>query len=121
MIEGVIAVKRIYLYRGICDMRRSFDRLAVMVQERFERDPLSGDVFVFLSRNASRLKALYWDRDGYVLWYKRLERGQFVVPGGEGIQIDRAAWVHMLEGIDVKVVKRHPRYSLPTRKSANKA
>jgi transposase len=101
---------RIFLYRGICDMRRSFDRLAGMVEDRLERDPLSGDVFVFINRDASRLKALYWDRDGYALWYKRLEEGRFMIPGGEGMEIDRTAWVHMLEGMDVKVLRRQPRY-----------
>jgi transposase len=102
--------RRIYVYRGVCDMRRSFDRLAEMVTGQIERDPLSGDVYVFVNRDTSRLKALYWDKDGYVLWYKRLEEGQFKLPGGEGIEIDRTAWVHMLEGIEAKVVKRQRRY-----------
>jgi transposase len=110
MIEGIIASRRIYLYRGICDMRRSFDRLARMVDEQLERDPLSGDVYIFINRDASRLKALYWDRDGYALWYKRLEQGQFKIPGGESLEIDRTAWVHMIEGVEVKVLKRHKRY-----------
>jgi transposase len=110
MIEGVIAVRRIFLYRGICDMRRSFDRLARMVDEQLQHDPLSGDVYVFINRDSRRLKALYWDQDGYVLWYKRLEQGQFIIPGGDGIEIDRTAWVHMLEGIDVQVTRRQPRY-----------
>jgi len=57
-----------------------------------------------------RVKALYWDKDGYVLWYKRLEQGQFIIPGGEGIEIDRTEWMHMLEGMDVKIMKRQPRY-----------
>lgn len=113
MIDSVIAARRIYLYRGICDMRRSFDRLARMVDEQLQQEPLSGDVFVFLNRDSSRLKALYWDRDGYVLWYKRLEQGQFMMPGGEGVEIDRAAWVHMLEGMDVQVVNHRPRYNIP--------
>ena len=110
MIEGVIAARKIYLYRGICDMRRSFDRLARMVDEQLQQDPLNGDVFVFINRDSSRVKALYWDKDGYVLWYKRLEQGQFMIPGGEGIEIDRASWMHMLEGIEVKIIKRRPRY-----------
>jgi len=105
-----LAARRIYLYRGICDMRRSFDRLARMVEEQLQQEPLSGDVFVFINRNSSRIKALYWDKDGYVLWYKRLEQGQFMIPGGEGIEIDRTAWMHMLEGIDVKIIRRRQRY-----------
>jgi len=113
MIEGVIATRKIYLYRGICDMRRSFDRLARMVDEQLQQDPLNGDVFVFINRDSSRVKALYWDKDGYVLWYKRLEQGQFMIPGGESIEIDQTAWMHMLEGIEVMVVKRQSRYRVP--------
>ena len=113
MIEGVKESRRIYVYRGICDMRRSFDRLARMVDEQIQSDPLSGDVFVFINRGSSRLKALYWDRDGYVLWYKRLEQGQFTLPGGEGIEIDRTAWVHMLEGIEAKIDRRQARQVIP--------
>jgi transposase len=113
----IIESRRIYVYRGVCDMRRSFDRLAGMVAEQIERDPLSGDVYVFVNRDSSRLKALYWDRDGYVLWYKRLEEGQFKLPGGEGIEIDRTAWMHMLEGIEAKVIKRGRRYKVPDGKN----
>ena len=91
-------------------MRRSFDRLAQMVDEQLQQEPLSGDVYVFINRDSSRLKALYWDRDGYVLWYKRLEEGRFMIPGGAGIEIDWAGWVHMLEGMEVKILRRQPRY-----------
>jgi transposase len=97
-------------------MRRNFDRLARMVDEQLQSNPLSGDVFVFINRAMSRLKALYWDTDGYVLWYKRLEQGQFMIPGGEGIEIDRTAWMHMLEGVEVKIIKRQRRYVVNDRK-----
>jgi len=89
-------------------MRRSFDRLACMVVEELKQDPLSGDVFVFLNRTRSMIKVLLWDEDGYVIWYKRLEKGKFLVPESE--VMDRVALLHMLEGVEAQIIKRSPRY-----------
>jgi transposase len=69
---------RVFLHERAVDMRRSFTGLAALVKHVLEEDPLSGSLFVFINRRGNYLKALYWDRTGYCLWAKRLERGTFV-------------------------------------------
>ena len=97
MIAQELRSRRIYVYRGVCDMRRSFDRLAWMVEEHIKRDPLSGDVYVFLNRASNRMKALYWDKNGYVLWCKRLEEGYFELPGVGSVAISQKKWRQMTQ------------------------
>jgi transposase len=74
---------RIWLATAPLDMRRSFDRLAEHVRTILSHDPLSGHLFVFRSRSNERVKILWWDRDGYAIYYKRLERGTFQFPSSE--------------------------------------
>lgn len=88
--------RRVYVYRGVCDMRRSFDRLARMVEEEIRKDPLSGDVYVFLNRTMNRMKALSWEEDGYVVWHKRLETGTFQLPGVASVMINQKTWQRMI-------------------------
>ena len=71
---------RIYLAAGATDLRRSIDGLAALVRERFTLDPLSGHLFLFRNRRGDRLKILAWDRSGFWVLYKRLERGTFAWP-----------------------------------------
>ena len=71
---------RIWLAAEATDMRCGFDRLAERVRVVIGQDPLGGHLFVFRSRRGDRLKILLWDRDGFVLWYKRLESGVFKLP-----------------------------------------
>lgn len=95
------------------DMRRSFDGLARMALDVAGEDPLSGHLFVFRNKRGDRIKILYWDGDGYALWYKRLEAGVFGFPpaGGDGrIEWSAAELMLMLEGIEVRGMKRRKRY-----------
>lgn len=71
---------RIFVYTGVTDMRRSFDRLAQMVEEHLEQDPESGHLYLFFNRRRDCVKMLLWEGDGFAIWYKRLEAGTFAVP-----------------------------------------
>lgn len=105
---------RIWLCIGPTDMRRGFDRLAEQAQAVTLQDPQAGHLFVFRSRGGDRLKVLYFDKDGYALWYKRLEEGTFKLPKVDPAQVSielRASELAMiLDGIDLASVKRSPRY-----------
>ncbi len=89
---------RIFVYTRPTDMRKSFDGLAALVRDQLGADPLSGHLFVFRSRQGDRLKMLYWDEDGFVIVYKRLEAGTFRFPSADaaGVQIG-ATDLQMLE------------------------
>ncbi len=71
---------RIFVCTTPQDMRRSFDGLALAVQERLDEDPRSGSLFVFINKRANRLKALWFDRNGYCILYKRVHQAVFVPP-----------------------------------------
>jgi transposase len=91
---------RIWLATQPLDMRKSFDTLAEQVRVVLEQDPISGHLFVFASRGGHHLKILWYDGGGYCIYYKRLERGRFILPssGGKSIVIDRAALMKLLRG-----------------------
>jgi transposase len=107
---GLTAATRIYLYRGVCDMRKSFDGLCGIIRSDLGADPLSGSLFVFVNHRRNMVKLLYWDRDGLALWYKRLEKGCFILPDrwSEDGHIERRDLAMLLEGIvPRKVGKRY--------------
>jgi len=87
-------------------MRKSFDGLCGIIRTELGADPLSGSLFVFVNRRRSMVKMLYWDRDGLVLWFKRLEQGCFVLPARypAGGCIERRDLAMLLEGIVPKKV-----------------
>ena len=105
---------RIWLATQPADMRCGFDRLAELARVVTGQDPLSGHLFLFRSRGGDRLKALYWDRDGMALWYKRLEEGTFKLPrvdgGARSVELRASELAMMLDGIDLRSVKRVKRY-----------
>ena len=110
-------VSRIWLAAEPTDMRCGFDRLGERVKAVIGQDPLSGHLFVFRSRRSDRLKILVWDRDGFVLWYKRLESGVFKLPrvgaGARSVELRASELAMVLDGIDVSKLKRVPRYQRP--------
>ncbi|QDV33443.1 IS66 family insertion sequence element accessory protein TnpB [Tautonia plasticadhaerens] len=103
---------RILLAREPADLRKGFDGLSGLVEQVLGHDPLSGHLFVFRNRRGDRLKVLYWDQDGLVIWYKRLEKGSFRFPSceGESVEVRAADLAMILEGIDLASVRRRPRY-----------
>ena len=108
-------VARIWLATEATDMRCGFDRLAERVRGVIGQDPLRGHYFVFRSRRGDRLKILLWDRDGFLLWYKRLESGVFKLPrvqeGARALELRGSELAMILDGIDVSKLKRVPRYT----------
>ena len=113
---------RIFVCTQSADMRKSFDGLAALVQEHLGCDPLSGDLFVFRGKRGDRVKLLYWNDDGYALWYKRLEKGTFPWPaadgkrtpvGAHGLTLRPAELAMLLDGIELTDVRHRPRYRRP--------
>lgn len=109
--EGSI---RIFLHERPVDMRKSFDGLYALVKHVLEEDPLCGSLFIFVNRRGNYLKCLYFDRTGFCIWAKRLERGVFV-RRHSGVLKRSLSYMDfklMLEGIEFKDVRRRKRFSL---------
>jgi transposase len=106
---------RIYVAAEPVDLRRGFDGLAATTRTLIRQDPLSGHVFVFLNRRGNRIKLLTWDRTGFLLIYKRLERSRFRLTtepavGCRHVELDAGDLALMLEGVDLRGVRRHQRW-----------
>jgi transposase len=106
---------RIFVHALPTDMRKSFDGLYAIVKQAFAKDVLEGDYFVFLNRSRDRCKILYWDRDGLVVWAKRLERGSFQLPGVTDaasltVEVDSTTLAMILGGVDLSTGQRRKRY-----------
>jgi transposase len=104
-----LGARRVFLCGGPVDMRKGIDGLSTVVVSWLQRDPNSGDVFVFLGKRSTRLKALCWDRDGFWLCTKRLAVGRFIAPRivrtdgrPSSIELSHADWQLLLDGIVVR-------------------
>jgi transposase len=111
---------RIYLCTSPADMRKGFDTLAALVREHLGHDPLSGHLFLFVGRDRDRMKILYWDSDGFALWYKRLEEGTFRLPSakakGTSVELKASELAMLLAGIDLTSIKRRKRFTRASQK-----
>jgi transposase len=98
---------QIWLATAPIDMRQGFDRLAARVREQLEQNPLGGHLFVFHNKSGERVKVLWWDGSGLVLYYKRLERGTFRFPAGDAAAqaIDSTQLLQLLAGGEI-IVRR---------------
>jgi transposase len=105
---------RVYLATSPCDMRRSFDGLHALVNAVLQLDAFAGHLFVFANRRRDRIKILYWDRDGFAVWAKRLEEGTYAMPfsdsGEQRREVTAQELGALLSGIDLSQAKRRKRY-----------
>jgi len=108
---------RVYLCTSPADMRKGFDSLAALVRDHLKHDPLSGYLFLFVGRGKDRIKILYWDSDGFAVWYKRLEEGTFRLPAakhaGASVELKASELAMLLAGIDLTSIRRRKRFVRP--------
>ena len=105
---------RVFLAAQPTDMRRSFDGLVALTRSALLQDPLSGHLYAFINRRRTMMKAVYWDRNGYCLLAKRLEKGTFVLPVAPdtgAIEMEAVDLTLLLEGIDLSNARRRPRWA----------
>lgn len=101
---------QVYLYADIVDMRKSIDGLAVLVEQAMELPLTTQALFVFCNRGRDKIKLLYWERNGFVLWYKRLEKQRFIWPKpGETVTLSGQELNWLLDGFDIFNHKPHAR------------
>jgi len=107
--------QRYFLYRGITDMRKSFNGLCGLVNNEFKHPLMSRDVFIFINKRKNHIKLLMWDVSGFAIYHKRLERGTFEMPlvdeEKETMELSWRDVVFLLEGVQLKSVKMRKRYS----------
>ena len=109
---------RIYVAAEPVDLRKGFDGLSAVTYQIIKADPLTGHLFVFFNRRANRMKVLLWQPSGFLLLYKRLERGRFTLPkhpkpGARHIEIDAAELTLLIEGIDLRGSRHRQRWVPP--------
>lgn len=115
------STQRYFIYPNNCDMRKGFNGLGGLVNDFFDHPLMSGDVFIFLNRRRTHIKLLMWDATGFAIYYKRLEAGTFEMPHYNAtattltnplaIELRWSELVLLLEGIEIKSIKKRKRYS----------
>ncbi len=105
-----------YLALGYTDMRKSINGLSIIVEDLLDHDPFSGHLFVFCNRKRNIIKILYWDRNGFCLWHKRLEKHSFKWPifPEDVMEIDQRELSWLLEGLDLGEIRAHEKLSYAT-------
>ena len=109
MLADFGGADRIFIACGCTDLRSGIDRLAGIVAEQFQMDPFSNTLFLFCGRRKDRIKALYWEGNGFILLYKRLESGSFSWPrnGDEAKELSPQQYRWLMEGLQVEQPKAH--------------
>ncbi len=105
---------RYYMYGQPTDMRKGFDGLSGLIRSKLKCNPLSGDVYIFINRQRNRMKLLVWETGGFVLYYKRLERGTFEFPKCQNQSTISLSWQDLLfivQGIQLASVRRRKRFT----------
>src|ERR1700744_3433018 len=96
---AIPANARIFLFQNPIDMRKGIEGLSFLIEQNYSAELMSGAYFVFINRSKDRMKVLYWDCDGFAIWWKRLEKGSFRLLGIDRNLIDRKEFFMLLEGI----------------------
>lgn len=103
----------VWLYQEKIDMRKQIDGLGILVSSNMNKNPSNGEIFLFFSKRSDKIKVLYWDKNGFCLWYKRLEKGSFKVPDNrEKINYEQLRW--LLDGLDINNLQGHKKLSYST-------
>jgi transposase len=101
---------RIFLFQNPIDMRKGIESLSLLVEESCAGELMTGAYFVFINRVKDRMKVLYWDNDGFAIWWKRLEKGSFRLLGINQAIIDRREFFMLLEGITPQKIQKRFKY-----------
>jgi len=111
-MHGWVVDVNVYVVPGVTDLRKAIDGLSMYVEEQLELDPFSGHLFAFCNRRRDMVKVLYWDRNGFCMWQKRLERERFEWPrtGEAALKVDMRHFEWLLEGFRIYVEGGHGRY-----------
>ena len=114
---GLTSHHSYYLYKEVCDMRKGFDGLSGLVKQEMNRNPVDGNIYLFINRRRDRMKMLVWESGGFMLYYKRLEKGTFELPELNNSNQKKLSWetlVLMLTGISLIQKGRKKRYNFAT-------